>query len=126
MVSEVERPHCHSKVVPKSRFSAFTFATLLFLGILPFILTLTSYLLVFDVFRLMLEKKPEAFSYSPPPSFPIPSEITQLMQRATTLIIMLSFSYLLLTLIVGIIPAVVYLAVRRGSYKCPECNLPMD
>lgn len=125
-MSEIECPHCHLKVVPKSRFSVFTFTILLFLGILPFILTLTSYLLVFDVFRLMLEKKPEIFSYQTPPSFPIPLKLTQILQKATTSIALLSFSYLLLTLIVGIIPAVVYLAVRRGSYKCPECNLPID
>lgn len=126
MVKEVECSHCHVKVLPEKRFSTFTFAVLLVLGLLPFTLILLSYILVFDTFYQLFRKPQGVLSYPMPTPMPMPPEFTLMIERAVLSLGLLSISYLILSLIIGLIPAVIYLAVRRGSYKCPECDLPIS
>ena len=126
MVKEVECPHCHAKVLPEKRFSVFTFTVLLILGLLPFILNLISYILVLDALYPVFRKPQEIIPYPTPTPMPMIPEFTLIIERAVLSLGLLSISYLILSLILGLIPAVVYLAVRRGSYKCPECDLPIS
>ncbi|HID91231.1 TPA: hypothetical protein EYP44_04645 [Candidatus Bathyarchaeota archaeon] len=120
---EIECPHCHATITPKGRFSAAAFAVLLALGVLPFVLSIISLASLLDALRLLMEM--------PPPNVPtpvpieIPPEITALGVRVAASMGLLAASYLILSLVVGLVPAVVYLAVRRGSYKCPACDLPI-
>jgi hypothetical protein len=123
---EIECPYCHNKVLPKGRFSASAFAALLTLGVIPFVLNILGGIFLLDAIRLLSEMSPKEVAPTIPGIIPtIPPQVTLAMERIVTSGMLLAVSYLILSLVLGLIPAVVYLASRRGSYKCPICGLPI-
>ena len=125
MVKEIECPHCHSKVMPKHRFSSATFGMLLVLGIIPFILNIVGFAILWNAlspFLGLLKMMPTEMPTTPyTPQ--IPPAITDLLTAMPTSLGIMSIANLMLSLITGIVPAVVYWAFRHGTYKCPICEM---
>ncbi|MEM0233259.1 MAG: hypothetical protein QXL22_04485 [Candidatus Nezhaarchaeales archaeon] len=109
---EIECPHCHNKVVPKKRFSRLAFTVLLIIGLIPFVLFLVLYMLALP---LLLRSMTAGL-----PSMPLmPFNLEALITALFLIMIPTSIATLLLVLVIGIIPATIYLSVRRDTYKCP-------
>lgn len=121
MAKEIVCPHCHTEIIPKETFSIGTFLMLIFLGILPFTLYLIGILMIgssiFSIFNLIR-------SFFPPtPLTPELQMIKDQLDRLSLGSLLLLISSLILTLIVGLIPAINYWINRKDSYKCPVCEL---
>ncbi|MEM4468755.1 MAG: hypothetical protein QXS32_06825 [Candidatus Nezhaarchaeales archaeon] len=113
---EIECPHCHNKVVPKKRFSRLAFTVLLIIGLIPFVLFLVLYMLALP---LLLRSMTAGL-----PSMPLmPFNLEALITALFLIMIPTSIATLLLVLVIGIIPATIYLSVRRDTYKCPLCGM---
>lgn len=122
MVKEIECPYCHSKIVPKHRFSSAVFVALLILGIIPFILNVIGYAILYNAlspFLGLLKMIPQF------PTIPdgTPPAITELLTAIPISLGIMSIANLVLSLVIGIIPAVVYWAFRHGTYNCPICEM---
>ena len=106
MAKEIVCPHCHTEIIPKETFSIGTFLMLTFLGILPFILYLVGMLVIgnsiFSIFSIFNLIRSDMISLG---------------------LMLLLISSLILTLIVGLIPAINYWINKKDSYKCPVCEL---
>lgn len=122
MVKEIECPHCHSNVTPKTSLSSATFAVLLVLGITPFILNTVGYIVVYATVFPILGLL-ETMYYPVDTPLPIPSEVIDALKAMPLSIGVMAIATLVLTLVVGILPAIVYWAFRRGTYYCPMCEL---
>ncbi|MDH5816682.1 MAG: hypothetical protein QE164_07900 [Candidatus Nezhaarchaeota archaeon] len=117
-VIEIECPHCHNKVVPKKRFSRLTFTGLLIIGLIPFVL----FLVLNVLYMLALPSLLRSMTAG------LPSMLFNLEALITALFLIMiptSIATLLLVLVIGIIPATIYLSVRRDTYKCPRCSMTL-
>ncbi|MEM3872318.1 MAG: hypothetical protein QXE05_07155 [Nitrososphaeria archaeon] len=121
MAKEIVCPHCHVEIVPKETFSIGTFLMLIFLGILPFTLYLIGMLMIgnsiFSIFNLIRSYFPQT------PLTPELQIIKNQLDMLSLGTILLLVSSLILTLIVGLIPAINYWINKKDSYKCPVCEL---
>lgn len=135
MVREIECPYCHSKVVPRHRFSAGLFVVLLVVGLLPFALTVTALANLFRTIAAlwMIGQAVTLVGIEQQIPLPTPYQAPSLINEALrgfvsgmlTSLALSALGGLLLILIVGLIPAIAYWAARRGTYKCPECGMPL-
>ena len=115
-------PHCHSNVTPKTRFSLAAFTVLLVLGITPFILNTVGYVVMYCTLSPILGLL-ETLSYPGDIPLPIPPEITDALKAVPLITGVMAIATLVLTLVVGVLPAIVYWAFRRDTYYCPMCEL---
>ncbi|MEM4576361.1 MAG: hypothetical protein QW701_02720 [Candidatus Nezhaarchaeales archaeon] len=115
---EIECPYCHSRIVPKKRFSRLTFAGLMVIGLLPFLI-----FLVFNVlFMLALSSLLRSMTADTPLElFGLEALISALYPVA----IATSIAFLLLVLVIGVVPAIIYWSVRRDTYKCSVCGMAL-
>jgi len=127
MIKEIECPHCHGKITPKHRFSSATFAILLVLGVIPFILNIVGYAILWNALSpllgllKMIPTQAPTTPYTPPTG--IPPAITDLLTAIPTSLGIMSIASLVLNLVIGIVPAIVYWAFRHGTYNCPMCGM---
>jgi len=122
LIEQVECPHCHAKVMPKSRLSTFVFVALLILGLLPFVLNVAGILNTLGSLRALSGESSELSMLRDI----IPQQVIEALGGLVISFGLLWISHLVLSLVLGVIPAVIYLAFRHGSYKCPTCNLPIS
>lgn len=117
-IIEIECPHCHNKVVPKKRFSRFVFTGLLIIGLIPFVVFLILNALSMLALPSLLRSMTAGLS-------PMPFDFEALITALYIIMIPTSIATLLLVLVIGIIPATIYLSVRRDTYKCPMCGMTL-
>lgn len=115
---EIECPYCHNKMVPKKRFSRLAFIGLLIIGLIPFVV----FLIFNTLFILALPSLLRSMAAGLPS---MPFDFEALISTLYLTIIPTSIATLLLTLIIGIVPATIYLAVRRDTYKCSMCSMAL-
>jgi hypothetical protein len=122
LVKEIECAHCHNNVTPKTRFSSAAFTVLLVLGIIPFILNTVGYVVVYSTVSPILGLL-QTIPYPGDTLPPIPPEVIDALKAMPLSIGVMAVATLVLTLVIGILPAIVYWAFRRGTYYCPMCEL---
>jgi hypothetical protein len=123
MVKEIEYPYCHAKVVPKHRFSSTTFNILLVLGIIPFILYLIGCAMLYNSISPLLGllgMMPTSPTY---PGQPDPRMVINALTGMFTSFEIMAVAGVVLYLIIGIIPAIIYWAFRHDTYACPSCEM---
>jgi len=123
MVKEIECPHCRSKVMPEHRFSSATFVMLLVLGIIPFILNIVGYAILYNTLSPLFGLIRMIPIPSPAPGMPDLRIIIDILTGISTSLWVMSIATLVLNLVTGIIPAIVYWAFRHGTYNCPMCEM---
>lgn len=115
---EIECPYCRSRVVPKKRFSRLTFAGLMIIGLIPFVI-----FLVFNVlFMLALPSLIRSMTAGSPLEL---LGLEALISALYPVAVATSTAFLVLILVIGVIPAIIYWSVRRDTYKCSACGMAL-
>lgn len=101
---------------------------LLILGMLPTFLYLVGIYYLVDAFTTMsriLSNLLGQVPLVPGMELTIPPEVTRIFGSVLVSVGAFQLAFILLIIIIGLTPAVIYLSVRRGTYRCPICRMPL-